>query len=267
MPNLTTRLDPIALIREVSFTDGGPDVEDFIKIIERLYQHSVFKDILDLTATLCYHGKLKFSLSEKKFYEIDSGNCKTIDHGVFNSILKSLIRRKKYEVSIKKVKPDVIIHELAHMLEKEGKHPVDFIFADAMRSDINSISNLSLKAATNELMVDGLKGYPASEQCSEQFARYFQLLALSREIAGKDAEYGFSLSDLAKSFKRTQFWITKNVFSFIKPKISSIIAKNSAILVKSEVTIEHKWSEEKVRPMHKPKKSPEWSKIVKSIKE
>jgi len=171
--------------------------------------------------------------------------------------------------SIKKISADVIIHEIGHMVEKECGLNLDAKFKDAVAYDISykHSSNVSTQSAIKDLMVSELSGYPDDQKLSELFTRFFQILALTKEVSGLGSPYGYKISDVYQAFPKLSIWLGDVLFGVISRFVDSDIAKLSEKYIKPIEEIEHKWSEEKISSFHKtssvsPKK---WSGTIKSI--
>ena len=73
---------------------------------------------------------------------------------------------------------------MAHALEFESGLNFGDDFRKAIGLDMKDrqAQSLTLRSEIQRLMVDALKSYPAYQFLSELFARYFELLSLSRNI-------------------------------------------------------------------------------------
>ncbi len=270
---ISAQKSPIEIMANVTTASDAATQHKFIETIKRLYQYEIFKPLLDLTASLAYEKSLHFKIYDRKFFELDEGNCRTIANNVFDKIKNRFTVNKHYTITIKKTTADVIIHEISHMVEQEGDLSPLSGFAEMVQADIaaSASTNLSLQAAVRQVIIAEVGNYKSSHTNSELFARYFQLMAMAKEVAGYGAEYGFDLQDLYRFFLNTSQWMWQHMYPKIIPKIDAGIANISQTYVKAIDDIQHKWSEEKINSFHKKSTStqtgtPQWSKNVKSIK-
>jgi len=262
MPNIVKSENIISLVSQNTTATHNYLVDDFLMVMKRIYHYEIFKPMMDLVATLTLQGRLKFKLEPQTAFTIDEGNCRTFETKGGN---------KHFVINIKKINADVIIHEIGHMVENESGIKLDTSFNKAVFSDLRShhIKNISLQTAIKDVMVMQVAGYPDNQKASELFTRYFQLLAMSKEVAGRTAEYGYTIVELYNAFPNTIDWIWDNLykpmFARIDPSIA--LASNELIIPISE--IKHKWAGEKIRTFHKERQNSQskWSKSVKSIKD
>ena len=226
------------------------------------------KPFLDLAASTSLDGRLKFDITPKEFYHLDEGNCKSIEQTVFNKFLNKFVSKKNYNICIRKITPDVIIHEIGHMIESETDSKLANGFQIEFSKDLRegNFSNLSLKNAVNQIMNKELLNYPTAQTASELYARFFQLLAMSYDVSGKASSYAYSFLEVYKALPNSKKWIEKNSFPAIHIKANNSIVKYSKRYTKALHEIEHNWSEEKVKPIHANKANKRWSGTVKSIK-
>lgn len=261
MSILVKKFDPIEIIKKSSTARDPSLVNQFIEVIERIYQYELFKPMMDLSSTLCFESRLQFIIEPKEFYMLDEGNCVTIE--AFGNT------KKKYRITIRKIKADVIIHEIGHMIEKESDTSLDTSFNKAIVADIKNLKtgNISLQSAINDIMISQVAPYPNSQKGSELFTRYFQLLSMSKEVAGFAAEYGYTIAEVYKAFPLLEAWLWDHFYSSMIAKINIDIAKNSTNYIKPISDIKHKWAGEKVTSSHAGRPQPKWSANVKSIKD
>jgi len=244
---------PISIIEDVTRGDTPYIANELIKQLKSLYRFELFKPLLDLTATLAKSNRLQLIAENKRFYTLDEGNCLTIDGGIFDKVGNIFKRKRSFKVTIKKVAADVIIHELAHMMEKECDLPLNDSFMKCAYNDISKkhSRNVSLNAAIDQVMVKEVNGYPKEQQPSELFARFFQLLAMTKQVSGYGASYGFMVDDFYKAFPNVNNWMSEVLLPMISVKIDPIIASASKVYIVELNDIKHKWSEERVKSVHK----------------
>ncbi len=277
--SLSTGIDPIAIISNNSTAENQSQMGQFIKIITHLYQFSLLKDILDFTTAKAQQNSLKFNIKDRRFFELDEGNCKTItSSSIVDIFLNAFKNNKNYVINIKKIAPDVIIHEIAHMVEQELADAFDpFIFSQIISQEIIEIKsktgNISLLDAVKSIMIEEVENYQDSHKVSELFARYFQMLASTREVTRFGTKYSYSLMDVAKVFEKTSKYVAELLGFFYKTHNYFAIKKASESYIKDIEDIKHKWSEQKIHSFHKETKQingvtkPIWKKSFKSIKD
>lgn len=262
MADLVKYSDPIELIKANTSAKQNNLINVFMDVMRRLYQYELFKPMLDLSASLCATKRLQFIIEPKEFYMLDEGNCVTIE--AFGS--QSL---RRYKITIRKIKADVIIHEIGHMMENESGTPLDANFNKAILTDVHNMKtgNLSLVSAISDVLVKGVANYPNNQKASELFTRYFQLISMSKEVAGHGAEYGYTLTEIYKAFPLTENWLWDFFYSNMINKISPEIAMQSRKYIIPINEIKHRWAGEKVESAHQGRAKPKWSANFKSIKD
>lgn len=262
---------PIEILKSVTVSTNPKLMEEMDTIISSVYRYDLFKPFMDMTATLAKEGRISLVVQPKEFYALDEGNCLTIEGGTFDKLSNLVRREKRYKITIKKVSSDVVVHEIGHMIEKESGVDLDDNFMRAMLADIQVkySANVSLNAAIQQVMIHEVSGYQESHRRSELFTRFFQLLAMSKEVAGYGAAYGYKVEDVYKAFPNYTKWLWDNLYKQLIPRIDPIIAQASqAYIVKLE-DIKHSWAKETIKPIHSqsaPKES-KWRSGTKSIKD
>ncbi len=233
--------------------EGADESEKFIRFFCDLYRIEIFKDGLDLILTKLQEQDLSFEVKIIKGWDTNLGCYLTEQNKVFNSILGKFSRQIKKTIIIKNFKHNVMAHEMAHALEFEsgvdlGREfnqclsvdlQVPNIFAvikekhEAAQSnkdfaakhaglDLRKSGFVALDAEIKRLMFDALKAYESNQFLSELFARYFELLALTRDVHGTG---DFTSAQVMDFFVNTTNFITKIFNPAIKDKIDPTIAK------------------------------------------
>jgi len=144
-------------------------------------------------------------------------------------------------------------------------------FAEIVQSDISisASTNVSLQAAVRQIMIKEVGNYKEHHVNSELLARYFQLMAMTKEVSGYGGEYGYNLQDMYRFFLNTSQWIANYMYPRILSKIYQDIALASRDYLKTVDEIQHKWSEERVSSLHGQRAGQGrnmWAKTIKSIK-
>ena len=262
MHEIDNFIDPIEILLEHTSAKERYLHDDFIDLIKRIYQYEIFKPFLDFVVTACREKRLNFFLEVKGVLDLNEGNCKTIEtRGVTNV--------KKYTITIWKITPDVVIHEISHMMEKETGVNLATEFVTALKTDLRNKANfsLTLEEAVKDVLITQVGAYPKNQVNSELFARIFQLFAMSKEVMGKNKSYGFSVIDIYKAFPKIQAWICDTVYSNLIPRINESVAQTSQNYIKPIDQIAQNWANEAVPSFHVDKKDKRWSKSIKSIKD
>ena len=111
-------------------------------------------------------------------------------------------------------------------------------------------------------MIEALKSYPPQQFLSELFARYFELLSISRNVC---ASGDFATSDVMGFFENTTNFIEKIFNPQIKAKIDPEIATMTSEIVRQvKLSQPQEKFQEKVESFHKKSAINTWSKNVKS---
>ena len=256
---------PIELLLKATQEHDAGTKSQFKTNLELLYRFRVFKPFLDLCATLSKEGRLTFIVKLKKNYDLDAGNCRTVDAIGFDHLLNRFRQDKKYTITLKEISGYVIIHEIGHLVEKEIA--VDLAeFSQAIKLDFqNAHLPKALLFTIKRVLFDEVKNYPANQQLSEVFTRFFELLARSKDIAGMAASDGYYVKDFYQSFPTTKALIEERIFKKLSQAIDSGVAALSESYILKEEDITHKWSKGKVSSLHLEAEKPSWSSQHKSI--
>lgn len=181
------------------------------------YRFQLFRSILDLALSLIKVGRLSFKILPKRFSEKTEGLCETLQLG--NSL-----KPKQHVITIKEPSPYVVIHEIAHMVEKEVNLNLQAEFLPIVHQDVQQnlkSANMLVQRIINHIIFTEIKAYPDSQRASELFARYFELFAWTQEVYPKDREYLIRTSDLDRVFANTNRWKER----FLDPRLISVMDK------------------------------------------
>lgn len=273
MSNIALSSDPIHIIGS---SIEGQDIKlkhKFLSQIKHLYQYQIFKPLLDLAATKIALGQLKFKIHESRFFDLDHGNCKTIiiNEGKFNTFLRKINLRKQYCITIKNVAAEVIVHEIAHMVEQEAKGFNLAAFTNIISTDIKKavVSNPSLAQALNHIFTQQVSHYAEDQKSSELFARFFQIFAAAKEVAFNKAEsYAYNLTQVASVLDTTISYVNNNLISALQEAIDINIARLSTNYIKELSKIEEKWADRRTQSIHGAHSGSnlQWRQSIKSIK-
>ena len=198
------------------------DSEDIICYIKHLYEFEKFRNILNLTFSLIKQNRLSFEVYREGLIESNEGLCRTIRSAGIN----------KYVIILRKSNPYIIIHELAHMVERELNLVLSQEFIHVVYRDIEQNlkqSNLLVKQLIDQVIFKEIKAYHSvEERASELFARYFELFSWSQEVYPKDRKYLIRMKDLDRVFFGTNDW-KKNCLDFQLMNVTDKEFRNSFI--------------------------------------
>ena len=238
-------------------------MEEFIRTFCELYRIELFKDGLDLIVTKIQEKDLRFEVNIIKGWTTMDGCYLTEQRKVFNKILGTFSKEIKKKILLHRLSHNVLAHEMAHALEFESGLNLGEEFRKAIGFDMKDREPpiITLQAKSQSLMIEALKAYPPEQFLSELFARYFELLSLSRDVC---AVGNFATEDVMGFYANT----TKFLADIFNPQIKSKIdPKIAAATV--EIVRQVKFAKEEPKFQEKfdsfQKKSTTWSKTVKSI--
>ncbi len=285
MSNITlTACNPIEIISSSIQTKDKNLHSKFMQQIKHLYQYSMFKPILDLTATKIQQGLLHFKLHDARFFDLDAGNCRTIVNtssvSGISGLFQKMFIRKKYCITIKKISAEVIIHEIAHMVEQELNESLDISsFINAFKKDIQKShsTNPSLRQAINHIFIQQVAHYPPEQQNSEIFARFFQIFAAAKEVAfAKSEGYSYDFYQVSSCFEISGCHFNQCFMPSLRGILNEEIVQASSLYIKNLDEISNPWSDRRIQSKHSihhnndinnSKPQPKWGKTIKSIKD
>lgn len=245
--------------------EGADRSEKFLKFFFDLYRIELFKDGLDLILTKIKEKHLRFEIKITKGWDTNVGCFLTEKKNFYDQALQKFLQQKSLKIILRQLSYNVMAHEMAHALEFESGINLGEEFRQAIGFDMKNREPqmITLKAEVKRLMVEALKAYPAQQFLSELFARYFELLSISRNVC----EVGsFATSDVMSFFENTTNFIKKIFNPKIKSKIDPKIAAMTSEIVKQiKLSKPQQKFQEKVESFHQ--KTPQqktWSKNVKS---
>lgn len=242
--------------------EGIRNDDKFHKLFADLYRIELFKDGLDLILTKVKAGELKFEVKIIKGWDTNIGCFLTEKQSFFDQISGKFFHKRALKIILRQMTCNVMAHEMAHALEYESKINLGEEFRKAIGFDMKDRNPqlITLKAEIKRLMVDALKAYKPEQFISELFARYFELLSISRDVKSSG---DFTTSDVMNFFENTTNFIKNKFNPQIKSKIDSEIAVLTNQISKEVKLKEPKESfQEKVDPFQK--RAGGWSGNVKS---
>lgn len=204
--------------------EGANNSSKFFSMFSSLYRIEIFKDGLDLVLTKVRQGDLKFHIKIIKGWDTNEGCCETEQSKVYNKVLKAFTNKYNHKITIRSFHVNVMAHEMAHALGIESGLIITEDFRKAVGLDMNNrqANNIALRSQIKRIMIDGVKSYKANHIMNELFARYFEILSLSRNVS---LSGDFITSDVMDFFVNTTKWFTEIFNPKIKPMIDLDIAK------------------------------------------
>lgn len=246
----------------------GRDLSDkFLKYFSDLYRIELFKDGLDLILTKLQEKDLNFEVKIIKGWDTNVGCYLTEQNKIFNKITGTFSAKVKKTIILRQLNYSVLSHEMAHALEFESGINLGEEFRQAIGFDMKGRNpeNIALKGEIKRLMVDALKSYPSNQFISELFARYFELLSVSRNVCENGS---FTTSDVMTFFQNTTNFIERKFNPIIKTKINQKIAGYTIEIAQQVKVLEPKQQfQEKVDSFHQKTDSNNkvsWTKNTKS---
>jgi hypothetical protein len=243
--------------------EGVRNDDKFIEVFKDLYRIELFKDGLDLILTKVKQQHLKFEVKIIKGWDTNVGCFLTEKKSIVDKVAGKIFYNRNLKIILRQLSRNVMAHEMAHALEYESKINLGEDFRKAIGYDMKNREPqmITLKAEVKRLMVDALKSYKPEQFLSELFARYFELLSVSRDVQSRG---DFSTKEVMEFFTNTTNFIVDIFNPQIKNKIDPEIAKFTTELTKL-IKLEEpqeKFSQ-KVDSFHK-RSTSSWSKNVKS---
>jgi len=217
--------------------------EKFLRNFEQLYQLPILRPTLNLITTKAKSELVKFAIEPSKVWNRLAGHCQT--ESIFSKIGDFFLRNHKHIISIKSINSEVIIHEIAHAIEKESGIDLNDEFRKVLGLDMKNrqSNNIQVARGVETIMVEQLKGYDKKHIMSELFARYFELLAMSYEVSGW-SEYQFHYDDVTKYFANTTIWIEDVFNGIIGKKIDKKVLQWSNKLIQNLEPYKKKWTDD-----------------------
>lgn len=243
--------------------EGIDQSEKLLKFFSDLYRIEIFKDGLDLILTKIKEGHLRFEVKIIKGWDLNVGHFLAERKSFFDKTLGKFFQKKSLTITLRKISHNVMAHEMAHLMEYESGIKLTEEFRTAFGYDMKGREPqiITLKAEVKRLMVDGLRTYKEEKFLSELFARYFELLAISRDVCG---EGDFTSADVMGFFENTTNYIKKIFNPQIQGQIDDEIAHETIELARQVKAEEPKIKfQEKVETFHK-RAAGSWSKNIKS---
>jgi hypothetical protein len=212
------------ILNKVLKFEGANESRKFADQFKSLYGIELYKDGLDLILTKAKQGNLVFEVKIIKGWDTNQGCYLTDQRKIYNKFLKTFTHSLDHKIIIRNFAVNVLAHEMAHCLEVESDLVLNENFRKAIGFDMKNRKpeSIVLAGEMQRLMIDALKTYPSYQFISELFARYFELLSASRDVAPNGS---FTTAQVTEFFVNTSKWI-REVFN---PKIRSKIDQEIAV--------------------------------------
>lgn len=243
--------------------EGASDADKFQKMFCDLYRIELFKDGLDLILTKLQEKQLRFEVRVVKGWDTNVGCFLTEQKSFYDKTLGKFLHKSAPKIILRQLSYNVLAHEMAHALEFESGIDLGEEFRTAIGLDMKDRDPkiITLKAEVRRLMIDALKAYKPHQFLSELFARYFELLSISRNVCARG---DFATLDVMSFFENTTNFIEKIFNPQIKAKIDSEISKMTSDIARQvRLVAPQEKFQEKVESVQK-KSAGSWSKTTKS---
>ena len=247
--------------------EGLNNIDKLCKMFSQLYRIDLYKDGLDLILTKLSQKQLNFEVKIIKDWDTNIGCFLTEQQSVFDKTIGKFWAKKNLKIILRQLSYNVLAHEMAHAVDFESGLDLNDDFRQAIYLDLSNTQStiITLKSHAHRLMIEAVKSYPKNQIINELFARYFELLSISRDVCSNG---DFSTNDVMNYFANTTKYIIQILNPFIKKQIDQIIA-NQTISVASEVKINNHGQNyrEKIDSFHQKQSSDgqkSWAKNTKS---
>ncbi len=231
--NIVTKQDFANIILAQSKFENNQDKEKLVDIFIKLYRIEIFKDGLDLILSKLKEKKLQFEIRLIKGWDTNQGCFLTQKRSFIDKTVEKIdkiFHRQELKIIIRNLSYNVLAHEMAHCFEFESGISLNEKFLEAITLDMNGreADFLPLRSQIKRLMVDALKNYKPNQFLSELFARYFELLSISRNVCQNG---DFQTQEVMNFFINTTNFIDKIFNPLIKKQINIDIADKSSLLI------------------------------------
>lgn len=219
------------------------DKEKFLKKFEQLYHLEILRPSLNLIVSKCKNKQANFVIEPLKNWDRCVGHCQT--KGFFEKIGNLFSKNFTHTINIKTIDCRIIMHEIAHAVEKTSGIDLNSDFRRILGLDMNGkiSSNLQVAPAVESVMIKELKSYKINNIMEELFARYFEMLAMSYEVDGF-SKYQYKYEDIVAYFENTTLWIQNYFNPLITKMVDSDIKKETDNLIKNLQPYEKNWADD-----------------------
>lgn len=231
------------ILKDCVVFEGVDNSAKFTSFLTSLYRIELFKDGLDLILTKVRNHELKFEVKIIKGWDTNVGCYLTEQDKIYNKLIGVFSSKLKHKIILRNLVINVMAHEMAHALEVESGLVLNDDFRKAIGFDMKDreANNIALRSAVKRVMIDGIKSYPQYQFISELFARYFEVLSISRDV---NLSGDFETRDVMEFFMNTTKWIKEIFNPAIKMKIDQDIANYTRKLIDNgEIKAEKKFTD------------------------
>ena len=222
-------------------------VDDFIYCITELYRIPLFAHMLNAVITKIKHKQAEFKLMPLTNWDRVLGHCATATKEVksLESIFKNGIFSKNYTIVIKKFDPTIIIHEVGHAIEHIANINVAGDFKKNLLADFsaNNSNSIQLKSAVKDVMQKQLENYQVEKIMAELFARFFEMLAMSKEVGGW-GNYQFKFEEISVYFSNTMLWANEVLIPILIKNTDEDIENASRDFIKTIEPYKKRWTQQ-----------------------
>lgn len=182
--------------------------KQFVTALNNAYRLPLLIPTVNLILTIAKGQRVRFVINEKRHFDTLGGLCQSSRRSIFDFLTKSKKSAYVYQIGIKIPTSDIIIHEITHALERESGVDLNQEFRTVIGLDMKDrkAESFAIQTAVTSTMRDELKSYEKEHIMSELLARYFQLLAGSRELGNFHHE-PYTADEFTGFFQHTTTWL------------------------------------------------------------
>jgi hypothetical protein len=218
------------IILPVSNFDNKQQQQQLVEYFVRLYNIDILKNGLDFILTKLHQRELSFEIKNINGWDTNIGCFLTEEVSFFDNIINKIAKKKTRKIIIRRLSYNVLAHEMAHAIEFISNNILAEDFRQAVDFDMKNREPkfIPLRSHYNRLMIEAIKLYKPQYFLSEVFARFFELLAISRDVV---ANGDFTTFDVIEFFPNIVNFLNKKFYPKIMSQIDSDIAKYSKIFI------------------------------------
>lgn len=251
------------ILLNVTKFDDPQKISNFIGQFKELYKIPLFKVGLDAILTKAESGNIEFFMERKNSAQHIDGCCISSSNKKFNKLFQIFTKELNHKIKIQNLEIHVLAHEIAHALEKESRLNIQQGFTKAINLDMQNVQkgHILIQNAIKQILFKELESYHKSQHASELLARYFELLARSKEIGGYSENFHFQYTEILNIFTNTTKWIESIFNESLKASVRDHISDLS-----KKIEFDQKLGNftRKEKKIHINKK-PNWGKATGSI--
>lgn len=217
------------------------DKEKFLKKFEQIYHLEILRPSLNLIVSKCKNKQANFVIEPLKNWDRCVGHCQT--KGFLGKIGNLFSKNLTHTINIKTIECSIIMHEIAHAVEKTSGIDLNADFRRVLGLDMNGkiSSNLQVASAIENTMINELKSYKINNIMEELFARYFEMLAMSYEVDGS-SKYQYKYEDIVAYFKNTTLWVQNYFNPLIIKMVDGDVKKEAENLIENLQPYTKNWA-------------------------